>query len=524
MSTADETKKAVRAQAARVGDVPNECWINVRDEATDCWETAYEVVANTRGTIRKAADVLLCPPTLTVLMIVIVLPRRLRLSDTRKRDTAPSPLTSTGLNMMMNRIDYVGRHDGRRAGLRVTDVPVRHGFMHSEDTALRREGYPAWERLLHETPTFESDYRSRHTDNRIWYLLRYEDVYSVLRNTSLFSSVGFTHPDYESEFLMIPSEMDPPEHTKYRTLLNPILSPTRIAEMEPAIRARCRRLVEEIRDRGECDVINDFALRFPTVVFMDMLGVPTDDLDTFIGWVHQSQHTSHADDPDGRIRDAADRAIHEFMLGIAEQRRSDPREDIVSRLVQCTLDGRPLDRRELGGMLYLLFLAGLDTVASMLGWSLMHFAQNASDRSRICTQPELISSAVEEVLRYYSIVVISRHVTASGKAQGCPMAKGDRVIVPLATANRDPEAFPDAGRFVLDRSPNRHIAFGVGPHRCVGSHLARLELRVALEEWHRVIPEYRIPESADLGLRVGMFVTSLQSVPLRWAGGPVLGR
>ena len=395
-------------------------------------------------------------------------------------------------------------------------VPTRHGFIHSEDEALRREGYPAWDRLRDETPTFESDYRSRETANRLWYLLSYPDVYSVLRNTGLFSSKGFTHPDFESEYMMIPSEMDPPEHTKYRTLLNPILSPARIAAMEPIIRRRCRELIDGLVARGHCDVLDDFALKFPTTVFMEMLGVPTDDLDTFVTWVHQSQHTSHAEDPDGRIRDNADRAIHEFMLAVADERRSQPASDIVSALVQCRIEGRPLDNKELGGILYLLFLAGLDTVASMLSWSLMHFAMHPEDRRRLCADEALAPAAVEELLRYYSIVVITRHTTADAQTHGCPMSKGDRVIVPLATANRDRAAFPDADEFVLDRAPNRHIAFGVGPHRCVGSHLARLELQVALEEWHRQIPDYHIPEGSDLGLRVGMFVTSLQSVPLEW--------
>jgi cytochrome P450 len=388
--------------------------------------------------------------------------------------------------------------------------------MHSEDATLRRDGYQAWDRLRDETPTFESDYRSRDTSNRLWYLLGYDDVYSVLRDTGLFSSKGFTHPDFESEYLMIPSEMDPPEHTKYRTLLNPILAPARIMTMEPIIRRRCRELIEGLAGRGHCDVLDDFALKFPTTIFMEMLGVPTDDLDTFVTWVHQSQHTSHAEDPDGRIRDNADRAIHEFMWAIADERRLQPSDDIVSRLVECRIDGRPLDKKELGGILYLLFLAGLDTVASMLSWSLMHFAQHPEDRRRLCADPALAPAAVEELLRYYSIVVISRHTTADAQSHGCPMSKGDRVIVPLATANRDPAAFPDADAFVLDRSPNRHIGFGVGPHRCVGSHLARLELQVALEEWHRLIPDYHIPQGSDLGLRVGMFVTSLQSVPLEW--------
>jgi cytochrome P450 len=316
--------------------------------------------------------------------------------------------------------------------------------------------------------------------------------------------------------MMIPSELDPPDHTKYRTILNPIFAPSRIAELEPMIREVCRGLISDISTRSRCDVVDEFALRFPTTVFMGMLGVPVDELDTFIRWVHRSQHTSQAEDPDGRIRDSADRAIHDFLWSIAEERRREPRDDIVSQLLATTIDGRPLDRKELLGILYLLFLAGLDTVASMIGWTFVHLAKNPDDRRRICADVALVPGMVEELLRYYSIVVMSRHTTADATVQGCPMHRGDRVIVPLATANRDGAAFPDAGTFDLERSPNRHIAFGAGPHRCLGSHLARLELRVFLEEWHERIPDYSIPDDADLGLRVGLFVTALRSVPLEW--------
>lgn len=396
-------------------------------------------------------------------------------------------------------------------------VPLRQGFLHSDDPALAERGYEEWDRLRNETPRFESDYKTPGSPQPLWYLLSRDDVYNGLRDTDLFSSKGFTHPDYESEYMMIPSEYDPPEHTVYRTRLNPFFSPTVVGEWEPDIRRRCRELIDEIVAAGDsCDVLEQFALRFPTTVFLTMLGVPIADLDTFVSWVHASQHTSHADDPDGRIRDAADRAIHEFMWNVVEERQKEPRNDIVSRLLTCRIDDRPFDRRELLGILYLLFLAGLDTVASMLGWSFTHLATHPEDRKRICDDPEIIPSAVEELLRFYPIVTMSRKVTRDTQAYGCPMHQGDRAIFPLATANRDPNAFPDADRFIVDRFPNRHLAFGAGPHRCLGSHLARLELRVALEEWHRRIPDYRLDMESPSKLRVGMFVISLEQVKVTW--------
>ena len=397
---------------------------------------------------------------------------------------------------------------------------VRPGFLHSEDDGIRTNGFAEWDRLLRETPRFESDRQTSPEPNRLWYLLGHDDVYAVLRNTELFSSRGFTHTDFESDYMMIPSEYDPPEHTRYRTILNPFFSPARIADREDSIRAICRELVGNIADGGSsCDLLDDFALRFPTSVFLGMLGVPTENLDTFIEWTHRSLHTSQSEDTDGTIRDAADRAIHEFLWEVALERRVNPRDDIVSHLLDCRVDGgRPLEKKELLGILYLLFLAGLDTVSSMLGWSFTHLANNPSDRQRLCAEPAIIPSAVEEFLRYYSIVIMSRKVTRDTDAYGCPMHAGDRVIVPLATADRDPDAFAAADQFVIDRSPNRHLAFGVGPHRCVGSHLARLEMRIALEEWHRKVPDYEIPDDERSELRVGMFTISLEHVTLAWGG------
>ncbi len=404
------------------------------------------------------------------------------------------------------------------AGRTLEGIPIRPGFLHAEDPALRASGFPEWERLLHETPRFESDYRTPTSPNGLWYLLGHDDVYAVLRDTGLFSSRGFTHPDFESDYLMIPSEYDPPQHTMYRTALNPFFSPGKIAELEGPIRAACHSLIDRIIESGSrCDLLDDFALRFPTTVFLDMLGVPTANLDKFIGWAHASLHTPHSEDPDGQIRDRADRAIHEFLWDVVLQRQEEPREDIVSQLLTIRVeDQRPLDRKELLGILYLLFLAGLDTVSSMLGWSFTHLAEHPDDRRRILDDPAVIPLAVDELLRYYSIVIMSRKVTEDTEAYGCPMRAGDRVIVPLASADRDPAAFPDAGTFIVDRFPNRHLAFGVGPHRCIGSHLARLEMRIALEEWHRRIPDYRLIGDGPSTLRVGMFTISLQSVTLAW--------
>lgn len=397
------------------------------------------------------------------------------------------------------------------------DVPMKKDFLHSEESALSQANFAGWDQLLDDTPRFESDYQTPGSPQPMWFLLSRDDVYNGLRDTGLFSSKGFHHPDYESEYMLIPSEFDPPEHTTYRTRLNPFFSPGVVEQKEPEIRRRCREMVDRIADSGDtCDILDQFAVRFPTTVFLTMLGLPPDDLDQFIGWLHGSQHTSHADDPDGSIRDSADRAIHDFLWAVVEERRREPEDDIISKLLTCRIDDRPFDKRELLGILYLLFLAGLDTVASMLGFTFTHLATHPEDRRRIATDATIIPNAIEELLRYYPILTMSRKATRDTEEYGCPMHEGDRVILPLATANRDPEALPDAREFKIDRFPNRHLAFGAGPHRCLGSHLARLELRIALEEWHRRIPDYRLDMEYPSQLQVGMFVISPQQVKLTW--------
>jgi cytochrome P450 len=231
-----------------------------------------------------------------------------------------------------------------------------------------------------------------------------------------------------------------------------------------------------------------------------------------------------------RPRSASDRrdveiAIDASLRELFDERRSQPRDDLASYLLSCEIDDRPLTDEELLSIGRLLFIAGLDTVAATLGWSFYHLAIRPQDRRDLAVRPELSSTAVEEFLRYYSVITSSRTVAEDTSINGCPMHAGDSIVIPLAPVNRDASEYEAADQFILDRHPNRHVGFGLGPHRCLGSHLARTELRIALEEWLVRIPDFSVghpdwrPEASGLEplLGIGLSVPMLSSLPLSWA-------
>jgi cytochrome P450 len=247
-----------------------------------------------------------------------------------------------------------------------------------------------------------------------------------------------------------------------------------------------------------------------------MMGLPVEEAGTFLGWIERMMHTTDATDPDGRVRADTRMTVAGYLGALITARRKEPREDLVSYLTQAEMEGRKFTDEELLGISFLLYMAGLDTVAGILGYIFRHLAERPGDRQVLRERPEMIPDAVEEFLRYYAIVITSRLVTRDVELGGCPMRAGDRVALATPASCRDPQEFPNPNEFVIGREPNRHLAFGAGPHRCLGSHLARVELAVAIEEWHRRIPEYRIAEGAEIRQHIGG-VAGLDTLPLVWA-------
>jgi cytochrome P450 len=346
-----------------------------------------------------------------------------------------------------------------------------------------------------------------------WTVVNYEGILQILQNPQAFSNSVVTALDPDPQYKWIPEMLDGDEHKQWRRQLGPLFSPGAVERLDDAVRQRAVDLIDAIADNGSCDFMADFAQQFPTSIFLEMMGLPVDELDQFMEWEHAILHIAH--DADGMTKRAeASMAVMQRFATVIAERRIEPREDIVSKALAYEIDGQPVTDADLCSFCLLMFMAGLDTVSATLGWIFKHLAENPDDRERILAKPELIPSAIEEFVRAYAIVIPARKVTEDIEIQGCPFKAGDMVNIPLAAATRDDAAFPDARSIDIERKPNNHIGFGAGPHRCLGSHLARRELKIALEEWHKRIPNYRLAPDAELTETGGQL--GLQALALTW--------
>jgi cytochrome P450 len=346
--------------------------------------------------------------------------------------------------------------------------------------------------------------------HEFWLLTRMSDIRAALQSPQLFSSRAVVPADPDPPYLWIPEMLDPPVHTRWRQLLGPIFTPAAIAKLEPRVKQRFDEILDEIAPRGECDYVADVALRFPNTIFMEIMGLPVSDAAQFQIWETAILHTSQGS---GEGLTAMNEVIGYFAALVTERRKV-PKDDLVSVALTFEIDGKPVSDEDLLAMCLLLFMAGLDTVAMQLSYSMMHLATHDEDRRRIVADPTLVPGAIEEFLRYYSFVTPGRKITADGEFAGCPVKSGQMAYLPLVSANRDPDEFADADRVVIDRADNRHIAFGAGPHRCLGSHLARQELRIGLAGWHARIPEYRLKAGVPIREHGGQI--GLDNLALEW--------
>jgi cytochrome P450 len=377
---------------------------------------------------------------------------------------------------------------------------------HVPEAVVHRLDHYNGERFLEDPVAFWDDLREdlrvfwSPTFGGFWCLTRYDDIHEAFQRPDVFSSRMQAIPGREVRLL--PISLDPPEHTGYRRLLNRPFSPGTIELLESELRALANALIDPIVERGACDFIEDFAQRLPTEMFLKLLGLPRADVDTFLDWNNTLLHVH--DDGDGAARkQRAGQEINEYLARYIDERGADPSDDLVSLLLACELHGVPLPRDDVQAMTFLLFMAGLDTVTSALGWSWRYLAGHPAHRERIVADPAVIPNAIEELLRYHSFVNDGRFITQDVEFAGVSMKAGERIMLPTAAAGRDPAQFPDPHVVDFDRSPNRHLAFAAGPHRCLGSHLARTELRIAMEEWHLRIPEYRMAPGAEVRFHGG---------------------
>jgi cytochrome P450 len=349
-----------------------------------------------------------------------------------------------------------------------------------------------------------------------WMLTRFAEVREAYQNPEVFCSDSVVVTDPEPAYKWIPTHVNPPEHLKYRHLLNARFSPTAVFDLEDANRAWCAQIVDDLVAKGECDFIAEFSGIFPTGVFLNILGLPWSDAPQFSQWVTEIFEGM----ADPTLQDqmyAAMAGVQDYFARTLADRHVSPRDpqtDFVSFLLQSEVDDRPVTDEEILNICGVLVLAGLDTMKCQLGLAFHHFATHPEDRQRLLDDPSLIPSTVEEILRTYAIVMDGRKLAQDIDFHGCPMKKGDMVMLTLPAANRDPGNFENGQSFVMDRKHNAHVGFAAGPHRCLGSHLARQELALAIEEWHRRIPHYSIAPGAEVvahGAQIG-----LMALPLVW--------
>jgi cytochrome P450 len=350
-----------------------------------------------------------------------------------------------------------------------------------------------------------------------WVLTRYDDIKEASHQPGIFSNHSIVATDPEPAYRFLPSFLDPPQHVKYRRLLNWWFAPAAVQKMAPEITRHARETIEPLVAAGHTDFCATFGDQYPVKVFLLSIGLDTSDADFFVSCVRRMSGAITGLEADVAQMMAAWGEVAAYWTDKVADRHAwplDPDVDIVSHLCRSKVDGKPLPDADIIDLMVTLTLGSLDTLKSQLGWCFYHLAAHPDDRKRLIAEPELIPSAVEEFLRAYPIVPMARKVTTDTDFHGCPMRKGDMVMLTYPSATRDPREFPDADKVILDRFPNRHMAFGVSEHRCLGSHLARNEMQTAIREWHRLIPDYRLAGDEPPLAHHGQI--SLMSLPLAW--------
>lgn len=350
-------------------------------------------------------------------------------------------------------------------------------------------------------------------------ITRYEDVLWALRNPEIFSSDMSEEMQLGTERPMIPQQIDPPEQSRYRRLLDPLFSRRRSLELEPEVRRQANELIDKFVDEGGCEFNSSFAIPLPCSVFLSLFGLPYEDIDLFLdikdGIIRPQART---EDPEemAKIRKEAGSKIYAYFSKEIDSREGKTRgNDLLDAFLSFELDGEKLTRNDILDICFLTLIAGLDTVTATLGCDIAYLAANPEPRQRIVADPARVPEAIEELFRWETPVSgVPRKLKQDVTIGGVAMKEGEMVTLLLGAANLDGRQFPNADEFDLGRERNRHLAFGGGPHRCLGSHLARMELRVALEEWHRRIPQYRIREGETAQYSPG--IREVHYLPLEW--------
>lgn len=388
-----------------------------------------------------------------------------------------------------------------------------HHFDH-HDPELMVDPYPVYRELRERCPVAWSD---RH--GGFWVISRYAEVYKVAHDPQTFSSREVGIPGLSSDQggvgRLVPLEWDPPDHTRVRKLQLPSWSPQSVAKLEGMVRAVTGELIDAFIERGACDYATEFARQQPTYVISRLLGIPSEDAPRFNEWVH---HTIDAAGYDPAGAAEAGQQIYRYFSDILQARREQPGDDLISLYARTKMDGDYLTTDELLGICFQHLVAGIDTTFSTVASAAWWLAGHPDQRRRLIDDPALVPTAVEEFLRYLAPVSVARVVTRDTDLGGERLQEGQKVLILFPSANRDETEFPDADQVIFERSPNRHLAFGSGIHRCLGSNLARLEVRCALEETLRRFPDYRIADDATITWSAGQS-RGIRTLPITFQPG-----
>ena len=396
--------------------------------------------------------------------------------------------------------------------------PVRDfatDFDHT-DPAWVKDPFPIWDELRETCPV-------AHTERYggAWLPVRHADVTAVAYDTEHFTSRSVVVSELRPGDNDLPAPIgiappitsDPPFHALARRLLLPAFGPKPIAALEPFTRELCRELLDATSGQTTVDAAIEYAQDIPLRVIVGMLGFPQEDADIFRRFIRLIIEDV---DMSAEEREAVQGGgeLDAYITARIEEHLEHPRDDLTTFLLEAELDGQKLDPSHVFGTMVLLMVAGIDTTWSAIGASLWHLATHPEDRHRLVEHPELLPMAVEEMLRAYAPVTMARLVAKDFEFEGCPMREGDWLLLPFPAANRDPEVFADADEVIIDRAENRHAAFGLGIHRCLGSNLARMELTVAIDEWLKRYPDFELTDPDAVTWSAGQ-VRGPRSIPVR---------
>jgi cytochrome P450 len=344
-----------------------------------------------------------------------------------------------------------------------------------------------------------------------WIVRKAADLQAIYADTTNFSNKDFA-PFAKlvgESWSSLPAETDPPMHGLYRKWINPVFTPKAMALLEGKIRVYAREYCEAILKKGHCEFMGDFAFEFPIKIFLELMGFPIELAPTFLEWEMGLLHTN-----DLSVIAQSTRKVVDYLASEIEKRKANPGGDLLSYGVTTEIDGRSLTHDEMIGFAFNLFIGGLDTVSTNMAWQFRHLAENAAHQNMLRANPAMIPDAIEEMMRAYAAVTTFRTCVNEIEFGGVKFMPGDKIAMPTCLAGRDPEQYADPDVVVLDRK-TRYLSFGYGPHLCVGMHLARREMRIAIEEFLAIIPEFRIADGAVVECHLGGIIQPV-ALPFVW--------